>query len=87
MQELELIRGNREQAVSKDLSRLQREAGKRAEMIRRVVREYNEIIREGAEHNLAKQMKKQREIERFVVEYARLHKAIKRIRRKMRLTA
>lgn len=73
------------QAMSKKLtkkaSKLVRKAEDRATVIRRVVREYNSAAQTSAVNDSAKQ----REIERAVVRYNEVHKAIKRLRRKMAL--
>jgi deoxyribodipyrimidine photolyase len=73
------------QAMSKKLekkaSKLVRKAEDRATVIRRVVREYNNVAQTSAGNDSAKQ----REIERAVVRYNEVHKAIKRLRRKMAL--
>lgn len=67
--------------LEKKASKLVREAEDRATVIRRVVREYNNPAQPSAVSNSAKQL----EIERAVVKYNEVHKAIKRLRRKMAL--
>jgi hypothetical protein len=70
--------------MSKELrrsaERLEHEASHRAEIIRRVVREYHETV-EAGEVNLAVRHKKRREIEREARDFGRLQKALKQIRR------
>jgi hypothetical protein len=67
--------------LEKKASKLVRKAEDRATAIRRVVREYNDSVPISAVNNSAKQ----REIERAVIRYNEVHKAIKRLRRKMAL--
>lgn len=84
-----MIRSKGLRAMSKKLekkaSKLVRKAEDRATVIRRVVREYNDVIQTAAAGNSAKQLRGQREIERAVVRYNEVHKAIKRLHRKMAL--
>jgi hypothetical protein len=67
--------------LDKKASKLVRKAEDRATVIRRVLLEYNNF----APTSAADDATKQREIERAVVKYDQVHKAIKRIRRKMLL--
>lgn len=73
------------QAMSKKLekkaSKLVRKAEDRATVIRRVVREYNNV----AQTSVVNDSAKQREIERAVVRYNEVHKAIRRLRKKLEL--
>src|SRR5258705_6236104 len=73
------------QAMSKKLekkaSKLVRKAEDRAIAIRRVVREYNSVTQISVVNDSAKQLV----IERAVVKYNEVHKAIKRLRSKIAL--
>jgi hypothetical protein len=75
--------------MSRDLERsaaeMERKAQNQALTIRRVVQEYNEFVRSGAYIEPTLQLKKQREIERVVGQYTQLHKALRRLRKKMRV--
>ena len=74
--------------MSKELrrsaERLENEASHRAEIIRRVVREYHETV-EAGEVSIAARHKKQREIEREARDFGRLQKALKRLRREVQI--
>ncbi|HSB12610.1 MAG TPA: hypothetical protein VLM38_24180 [Blastocatellia bacterium] len=76
------------QAMSKKLekraTRLVRKAEYRAMVIRRVVREYREV-QIGAGNNPANKLERQLDIERAVGKYNQVHKALKRVRRKIQL--
>lgn len=76
--------------MSKDLrksaAKLEREAASRVETIRRVVGEYRDSVEEGPAYDLAQQVRKKREIECVVAELVQIHKALKRIKRKMRIS-
>ena len=67
--------------LEKKATKLVRKAEHQATDIRRVVREYNNPAQPSGVSDPAKQ----REIERAVVKYNKVHKAIKRLRRKMAL--
>jgi hypothetical protein len=67
--------------LEKKANKLARKAEDRATAIRRVVRECDCATQISAVNDSAKQ----REIERAVVKYNEVHKAIKRLRRKMAL--
>ncbi len=71
--------------LDKKAGKLVRQAEDRATVIRRVVREYNDVAQPSAITDSANQLRGQREIERAVVKYNEAHKAIKRLRRKMAL--
>lgn len=67
--------------LEKKASKLVRKAEDRAIAIRRVVREYNTVVQISGLNDSAKQ----REIERAVVKYNEVSKAIKRLKRKIDL--
>ena len=68
--------------LRKNAAKLERDATRQAETIRRVVREYTETTRyKTGPYRL--QREKEREIEHFVGEYWRLHKSLKRLRKKL----
>lgn len=67
--------------LQKKAGKLVRKAEDRATTIRRVVREYNAV----AEISGVNDSAKQREIERAVVKYNEVRKALKRLRRKIAL--
>jgi len=71
--------------LEKKASKLVREAADRAMFIRRAVREYNDVIQTSTDGNPARQLRGQLDIERAVVRYNEVHKAIKRLRKKMAL--
>jgi hypothetical protein len=71
--------------LERSASELERKAQNQALTIRRVVQEYNEFVRSDAYIEPALQLKKQREIERVVGQYTQLHKALRRLRKKMRV--
>jgi uncharacterized protein YoxC len=77
-----------ERAMSKDLSEsaaeLERKAERQVMEIRRAVREYNEAAQNTARSDTLEQTRKQSEIEHAVAKYVQLHKAIRRLRKKMR---
>lgn len=60
---------------------LERKAQNRAAIVRRVVREYNESVQND---RAVRKAKKEREIDRVVAELMETHKALKRLRKKMR---
>jgi hypothetical protein len=73
------------QAMSKKLekraTRLVRKAEGRAMAIRRVVRQYHDAIQKSATDDPASPTERHREIERAVVKYNEVHKALKRLRK------
>jgi len=69
--------------LDKSATEWERKAQNKAEAIRRTVREYNESINSEAAPKYALRSKKERKIEKAVAEYAQVHKALKRIRKKM----
>jgi hypothetical protein len=75
------------QAMSKKLekraTRLVRKAEDRARAIRRVVREYHDAIQTSAAGDHAKQIERHQEIERAVVKYNEVHKALRRLRKRI----
>ena len=71
--------------LEKRATRLAQEAEVRARVIRRVVREYRDNIRTSAVPDPAKQVETQHEIERAVLKYNEVHKALKRLRRRIQL--
>jgi hypothetical protein len=71
--------------LEKRATRLVREAEVRASAIRRVVREYSDTIHASALADQAKQVERQREIERAVVKYNEVHKALRRLRKRIHL--
>ena len=77
------------QTMSKKLerraTRLVRKSEVRARAIRRVVREYRDAINTSAVADPAKQFERHREIERAVVKYNEVHKALKRLRKRIQL--
>jgi Mg2+ and Co2+ transporter CorA len=70
--------------LERSAAELERKAQDQAAVIRRVVREYNESVRSDPSGDLFLQLKKQREIERSIAQFAALHKALKRLRKRMR---
>ena len=74
------------QAMSKRLekraTRLVRKAEDRALAIRRVVREYHDAIQTSAISDPARQTERHSEIERAVVRYNEVHKALRRLRKR-----
>lgn len=77
------------QAMSKKLekraTRLVRKAEDRALAIRRVVRDYHDAIQTSAAGDAAKHSQRHREIERAVDKYNEVHKALKRLRKRIHL--
>ena len=69
----------------KRATRLVQESELRARVIRRVVREYGDNVRKSAIPDPAKQVKSQQEIERAVLKYNEVHKALKRLRKRIQL--
>lgn len=70
--------------LEKRATRLVRKAEDRALAIRRVVREYQDAIQTSA-GDPAGQTERHREIERAVVKYNQVHKALKRLRKRNHL--
>lgn len=70
-------------SLDKSASYLERKAENKAEVIRRVVRDYNESVGNDAALKYALRSKKERKIEQAVAEYEQVHKALKRLRKKM----
>lgn len=71
--------------LRKDAERLEREADRRAETIRQVVHQYNLSEQNGAASHIKQRLDMQRELERVVEEYFRIHKSLKRLRKKMQV--
>jgi hypothetical protein len=69
--------------LDKKASKLVRKAEDRAMLIRRAVRKYNDVIQTSAEGDSVKRLRGQLDIERAVVRYNEVHKAIRRLRKKM----
>ena len=71
--------------LEKKATRLVRKAEYRALSIRRVVRDYHDAIQTSAANDAAKHTERNREIERAVVKYNEVHKALKRLRKRIQL--
>ncbi len=71
--------------LEKKVSKLARRAEDRATVIRQAVREYSDVIQIASGGDAAKQLSGQREIERAVVRYNEVHKAIRRLHKKIAL--
>ena len=71
--------------LEKRASRLVRKAESRALAIKRVVREYRDATRGEAAVSATRQLKDNREIERAVGRYNEVHRALRRIRKKIQL--
>jgi len=71
--------------LEKRATRLVRKAENRALVIRRVVREYRDATQKSVAADTALQSEKHREIERAVDKYNEVHKALRRIRKKIQL--
>ena len=71
--------------LEKRATRLVRKAEDRAMTIRRVVREYRDAIQESAAAGLASPTERHREIERAVVKYNEVRKALKRLRKRIQV--
>jgi len=69
--------------LERKASKLVRKAEDRAMLVRRAVREYNNVIQTSAEGDSAKRLRGQLDIERAVLRYNEVHKAIRRLRKKM----
>lgn len=69
--------------LEKKATKLVLKAQARATLIRRAVRQYNDVAQGSAFDNLVEQQNGQREIERAIVRYNEAHKAIKRLRKKI----
>ena len=69
--------------LEKKTSKLVRKAEDRAMLIRRAVRKYNDVIQTSAEGDSAKRLREQLDIERPVLRYNEVHKAIRRLQKKM----
>lgn len=74
---------------SKDLKRseerLKREAERKVEEIRRAVRAYNQSAKDNTLTDVTRKIDMERELEQVVGDYLRLHKSLKRIRKKMQV--
>ena len=53
--------------------------------IRRIVREYHDAIQKSATDDLASSTERHREIERAVVKYNEVHRALKRVRKRLQI--
>jgi Mg2+ and Co2+ transporter CorA len=71
--------------LKKKAVKLVRRAENRATIIRRLVRRYNDVVQSNSDENLVRRLNGQREIERAVVRYNEVHKAINRLRKKIAL--
>ncbi|HZM88196.1 MAG TPA: hypothetical protein VFF31_16850 [Blastocatellia bacterium] len=71
--------------LEKRATRLVQKAEVRARVIRRVVREYRDAIHTRAGADPLKQTQQSRDIERAVVKYNEVHKALKRLRKRIHL--
>ena len=71
--------------LEKRATRLVRKAEDRATTIRRVVREYHDAIQKSATADSASPTERHREIERAVVRYNEVHKALKRLRKRIQV--
>lgn len=71
--------------LKRDAERLQGEADRKVEEIRRTVRAYGYSNGDGTLSGATRRIDMQRELERVVDEYIRLHKSIKRLRKKMQV--
>lgn len=71
--------------LEKRATRLMRKAEHRALAIRRVVREYHNEIETSTAADAAKEIERQRDIERAVVKYNAVHKELKRLRKRIEL--
>ncbi len=65
------------------MARIERQAAGQVALIRRVVQEYTEVARCGMPEIRAR-LRKQREIERAVGDYLRIHKSLRHLRKKLR---
>ena len=70
-------------SMGKSASELERKAQNKAEVVRRTIREYNESINSEDAPGYALRSKKERKIEKVIAEYTQVHKALKRIRKKI----
>lgn len=66
--------------LKKAAARLERKAEQQTALIRRAVGQYSETV--GSERD-DQQLKRQREIERIVGDYLRIHKSLRQIRKKL----
>ncbi|HXI90583.1 MAG TPA: hypothetical protein VNO24_11265 [Blastocatellia bacterium] len=71
--------------LEKRATRLVRKAEDRAMIIRRIVREYHDAIQRSATDDLASSTERHREIERAVVKYNEVHRALKRVRKRLQI--
>ena len=72
-------------SLEKSASDLERKAQNKAAIIRRIVREYNQSVSSDAGPKYALRSKKERKIEKAIAEYEEVHKALKRLRKKLRI--
>lgn len=70
--------------LQKRATKLVRKAAHRAMAIRQVVREYHEV-QTAAGQNITAQLERQLNIERAVDKYNQVHKALKRVQKKIQL--
>lgn len=61
---------------------LEQETEFRVRIVRRLLREYREVILSGANQDLTDQVRMQREMDRVIAEYVKLQKQLKRLRRR-----
>jgi hypothetical protein len=69
--------------LQKRATRLVRKAENRALAIKRVVQEYNDNVQRSAVPDSSRQTDNHREIERAVLKYNEVHKALRRLRKKL----
>jgi hypothetical protein len=72
-------------SLERSATELERKAKDQVVIIRRTVQEYNESVGADPKPAAAPQLKKQRKIEKAISDYMQTHKALKRIRKKMRV--
>ena len=68
--------------LKEDVEALERKAQRKAAVIRRVVREYNQTLDDARDDQAERVINTQREMERVVAEYLKLYKSIRRARKK-----
>lgn len=69
--------------LEKRAARLVRKAEGRASILRRVVREYGEATKTSSDGDTRRQLGRELEIEQAVFRYNQVHKALRRLRKKM----
>ena len=61
---------------------LEQETAIRVHIVRRLLREYRQVILSGTNQDLPDQIRKQREMDRVIAECVKLQKKLKRLRRR-----